>query len=402
MKKEIFFTLFILVFLIPINFSLNDPDYGEDDTYLGNIVDSYLNDDNINITEDVEHNSSLGCMELVEEEIGGDVEDFSLYTEVDIGANRLQFVSDTHIRHMSYRNEETYMYEDYGAKTFFMYDITFETYVDSEQGYARGMPFMLSNNTGGQKRHFDNNWGHTYVFFYRSSSPPRRIHLGGWNSSGGWSSSKDNYPLDQWLYIRVRQNATHTAMWVYNDEAHTDLWWYTDIPFFAEFYSKVYCANGYKTTGAWLIDYYVKNMILFEGIGYYDGYYTTINMLEEDRGLALLYNASLPELTEITMELSKDDINWVNHNDVIGHDTLVDGFEAIDLRDLNTDILYIRFNMSTIDKELTPRMYQVRLVTIIGEVENGGEGIDNTPSIILGIFLILVACALIYGVTRRR
>ena len=92
----------------------------------------------------------------------------------------------------------------------------------------------------------------------------------------------------------------------------------------------------------------------------------------------------------------------MDHNNVSGYDLLVDGFGAIDIRDVNYTILYMRRYMNTTDSSITPRDYQSRIVKIIGEIENGGVEIDNTPSIILGIFLILVASGLIYGVSRRR
>ena len=104
--------------------------------------------------------------------------------------------------------------------------------------------------------------------------------------------------------------------------------------------------------------------------GYSSGYFTTVNYLSDNsaNGSALVQmtNTSMPENTAITVEFSDDNSSWTLND----WQPIFGGFESIDLRDLNySSAFYIRYNLSTSDAGVTPRIYQSRLITTIGYAE---------------------------------
>jgi hypothetical protein len=100
-----------------------------------------------------------------------------------------------------------------------------------------------------------------------------------------------------------------------------------------------------------------------------EGYFTTVDYLSDPlaNGLALVQmtNTTIPANTAITMEFSEDNSTWILND----WQPLFGGFESVDLRDLEfSDEYWIRFNLSTTDSTVTPRVHQSRLITTIGNV----------------------------------
>lgn len=98
-----------------------------------------------------------------------------------------------------------------------------------------------------------------------------------------------------------------------------------------------------------------------------DGYFTTTDYLSDPFAngsiLVQMTNTSMPVNTAITMEFSEDNITWTLND----WQPIFGGFESVDLRDLNYSAGYhIRYNLSTTDPAITPRLYQSRLITTLG------------------------------------
>ena len=109
-----------------------------------------------------------------------------------------------------------------------------------------------------------------------------------------------------------------------------------------------------------------------------DGYFITVDYLSDPlaNGSALVHltNTSIPDGTVILVEYSDDNSTWI-FND---WQPIFGGFESIDLRDLNYSTgFYIRFNLSTSDSSLTPRVYQSRLITMIGNVSTVTQNVTG-------------------------
>ena len=403
-SKFIFLLMFLFIFIeceIVIVYSSN---YGEDDTYLGQFVDDYLNDYYVDSTYQIIYNSTLDCMELEllidTEKV---IEDFSTYTEVDTGSNRIQFVNDTYVTHVAHRTEDTYLYYDYGVDFINEYECSFETYLSSGPDYSMGVPFMVSNYINSYWNHFGANEEFASLRFYESSSPdPQHIYLACWNTTYAESDSFHPASEDTWYYINIVQYEKNLTAFIYSDREHENLLDTLSVAHWARGYRYLYALNSFGyTSGSNIAVYWNRNMRIWSMDGYNDGVYYTTELLEGNRALNIMYNASILTDTGITMEFSDDNVTWVNHNDVAGHESLVNGFESIDLRDMNTTSLYCRLNFTSDNIIDTPRMYQLRIVTIVGDIEVGEGGI-NSASIILAIFLIIVSLSLIYSVRHRR
>ena len=109
-----------------------------------------------------------------------------------------------------------------------------------------------------------------------------------------------------------------------------------------------------------------------------EGYFTTVDYLSDplSNGSALiqLTNTSIPDGTQILVEFSEDNSTWI-FND---WQPIFGGFESIDLRDLNFSAgFYIRYNLSGLGVA-TPRIYQSRLITTLGNISAGAPGQNVT------------------------
>lgn len=104
-----------------------------------------------------------------------------------------------------------------------------------------------------------------------------------------------------------------------------------------------------------------------------EGYLTTTELLSGISGntVALLTNATINGT--LTVEFSSDNTTWVNHNNVTGSDTVGEGNWTINLVDLSFSTLYLRFNFTRGGSNLTPRLYQIWVITIPDEVVDNYE-----------------------------
>lgn len=129
------------------------------------------------------------------------------------------------------------------------------------------------------------------------------------------------------------------------------------------------------------------------------GYFYTTQIINDVNGsfLILLTNSTLDKGI-IKVQFSNDNSTWLNHNNQTGYDYLIEGFESIDLRDLNFSNIYLKFNFKREGKNKTPRLYQIRLIS--KELELPKAISVNYYSWI--IFLIVIGLMLLYGVSRRK
>ena len=143
-------------------------------------------------------------------------EDFTTFTEVDIGADRIQKTAN-HIDHLAYANENTYLYKDYGIGHFGDFTHKFQFKVDASTKHHSNV-YLLANEINISISLILGNKTHIKVFSYEN-----KIYL---RERYGGTSYTDYYTgvsIDTWYYIRVVKSGTSLNVYIYSDSGFSNL-----------------------------------------------------------------------------------------------------------------------------------------------------------------------------------
>lgn len=148
-------------------------------------------------------------------------EDFTTFTEVDIAADRIQKTAN-HIDHYSIRNEETYLYKDYGVAHFGNFTHKIKVKAVSPTVGCIASVWMLANDLGDTKTLKDN--GNTYIqiIFYRSAAF-FYMYLREAYDHSIYSSNAMGYSFDTWYYPRIVKSGTSIHAYIYTNSDYTVL-----------------------------------------------------------------------------------------------------------------------------------------------------------------------------------
>lgn len=419
MKRNIiFFLILILTFNIPFIYSATDEGYGEANDNLGQFTDTFENSNNLTVLVDVIVNTTLDCVEL--NYTGGSpiYENFTVYTEVDVGADRVEVNNDTYVEHLALRNEDTYLYYDYGANYFddFTHDFDFSCAYDVAG--SLGNPWTLSDKSIDDVRGLFGTANEKTLNcrLYRHTFQGNSISIAYYSGGGVTGDSDGVYGAISsgvLYFVRIVKNGAGLVLGVYSTSALRDAGDGTDgditnlsLNMGSDLkFRYIYAVNTWNDgAGAYNCNYDVYRYRIGRVGGGYDteGYCITEDYLNYTTGnsLTLLTNTSMPDGTSMTIQFSNDNITWTLND----WEPIFGGFEAVDLRILNYSDLYIMYNLSG-TALLTPRLYQSRLVTTNGTAGGGTTIVStgiNSSGIIIVIFLCSIGVILIYGVKRKR
>jgi len=163
------------------------------------------------------------CIQAYEEGYG-DV-DFTTWTEVDVGADHIT-VAATHIDHDQYKDEDTYVYEDFGAGEITNFEHTFRfrtinaLVVDPDDLGPIYIPYMSSlalNDAYWQTLN-----GDAIIFgaWYRTSAPTGPMFfLSAYNNPAGVTNFDGVFATNTWYWVRIIKNGRTVTAWVYTSEA---------------------------------------------------------------------------------------------------------------------------------------------------------------------------------------
>lgn len=383
-------------------------DFGEDDEYLGQVVDDYENATNIAAMINTINNVTLNCMELNYSTIENPAyEDFEVYTELD-PADAVTINSPTlfTVDGLTRGNGLTYVDEDYGIGYFcqnFIYSFNLNV-TDAEAGDASDADFIYIVSFGNTDHNpltdpritiliQQNGASDTdYYLYFRIDD----VHAG-WDFD--LSILLDVAKMYHLILGRVNGDDLYLTV---NDEDDLLIDHLTvnllnfddDFRYISALHKRTYGTD----TGDWVSGTleFLWNQSTFSIPGFdVNGSYYTVNVLDGDPAIAILYNLTIPAGAGATMEFSTDNVTWVDHNNQAGSDTLIAGYEALDLRDVYNGTIYRRVNMTS-DGEDTPRMWQARFVTVTAQPIAGG---GLFPGLAIGIAILIIAYA--YSETRR-
>ena len=421
MKRILAFTL-VLILVIPSRIILGatDEGYGEAETALGQFVDSFETSNNVSVAVDVIRNSTLEVMEL-NYTVGADpmYENYSTFTKVGADS-RLTVTNDTIITNPDFRRgtEEGY-YLDMGVGNIgvFSYDFDFNV-SDVEAGDASsrdmGSIFMVNNWIGDQQDQPVGTYDYLSVNIRNTLATDDQYNLrlvGGQNGAIVTDQISALQAVSGTIFYGTvwRDGSGDCNFTVFSDSART-----TQVLSLAE--SDGGQSDPFQYLYGWFAidatgdpdDWFVGSVSNLWGGGFgggyvSDGYFSTVDYLADPlangSALVAMVNTSIPANTDIQLQFSNDTVTWTDNEGVPGDSmVLLGGFESIDLRDLNYSTgFYSRFNLSTTDGTITPRVYQNRLITMIGA---GGTTINQTVEYLNGtwIYYNLTAIANITGV----
>lgn len=415
MRKALFLIILLLssyLQFIPISLGATDEGYGEDQTALGQFVDSFENSNNITVIEDLIVNATLDCVELNYTSFGAKVyENFTEYTQVEPD-NRVDVQNDTHVAHLAFRNEDSYLYYDYGNDYFDNFTHQFIWESDFAQVNGIGFIWMVSDIADDGKGIDDANGNYLSLSIYRNGG--RRLVLRECNGGTLFQSVWLAGPLANTLYYtNVSKYGLDLTAKIYDDPGMTNLVKTLSLTLQNDHKLEyVFGCNTYNSAN----NLFANQDIYFLWIGKYgvgyedDGYFITDDYLNDTlcngTALGLMVNSSIPANTDIQVQFSNDNATWGDWEGIpLDSNILIGGFETIDLRYLNYTDIYFRYNFSTTDVSITPRLYQTRLISTIGN-QTGGATPGPSGSGAIGLIMVILICSpfilLVVWRTRKR
>lgn len=167
--------------------------------------------------KELERESGTGAWKALE----WDYEDFTTFTEVDIGADRIQKTA-RHVDHLAYRNETTYLYKDYGAAYFGNFTHKIKVKAVNSSSNALSIPWVLANDLGDVKALADAS--KTYLGFYLYHDGDLAIVLEeGYNGEAYYDVNAGGFDYDEWAYIKIVKNGASIDAYLYSDAEYTTL-----------------------------------------------------------------------------------------------------------------------------------------------------------------------------------
>ena len=399
--------IFCLLFPGLPGYAQTDEGYGEDETALGQFVDSFETSGNVSVAVNVIRNSTLEAMEL-NSTAGGikQYENFTAYTQVEPD-NRVDVINDTHVAHRAERDEDSYLFFDYGTDYFDNFTHQFVWESDFAELTGIGYVWMVSD-TADDAKGIDDGGGNFLGLQMYSDGTGRRLLLRECDSGALFTTIWQSGPLANTLYYtNVSKYGTDLTVKIYDDPGMTNLIRTMSLTLQTDHKLEyIIPVNTYNSGLNKFTNQDVYFLWLGNVTGGYEteGYFTTVDYLSDPlaNGSALVHltNTTMPGGTAITVEFSDDNSTWILND----WQPIFGGFESIDLRDLNySSGLYIRYNF-TGPGSVTPRLYQSRLITTEGNSTGGGgvaPGAVNRPTILIVGGLITIVVAVFIGVKKR-
>ena len=145
-------------------------------------------------------------------------EDFTTFTEVDIGADRIQKTAN-HIDHLAYRNEDTYLYKDYGVDHFgnFTHKNKIRIVSAGTNTDGWGIVWGLSDNIDDVQA-----WTLGVYLFVRKITGGYQLYIRE-KYSGTAYSSGCYINADTWYYVKSVKSGTAFNGYVYSDSDYSVL-----------------------------------------------------------------------------------------------------------------------------------------------------------------------------------
>jgi len=193
------------------------------------------------------------------------LEDFTTYTEVDTANNRIVVTSATHVDHAAARNEDTYLYKDYGAAHF----ATFEHLVDAKSAFdggsgGYGHVWMLANELDDEKGLLVASKTYIGVNMNRDGVLNYICLIEGY-ATVRYSDLSSGYAANTPYYLKIEKSGTALTCKIYSDSARTTLLDTLSLVLHANHsFRYVFACNTYNDGSANLQNNDIDNLSLHE------------------------------------------------------------------------------------------------------------------------------------------
>jgi hypothetical protein len=151
-------------------------------------------------------------------------EDFTTYVEVEPD-NRIQ-ASAAHIDALLYRNEDAYLYKDFGAGHFTDFEHLIDVYVAASTTYGRGYVLVLSEDTLDDFRGLDDNnktaIGIGFIYFGYTAGVYPTIGLAEVYQGSYYHDYFADQSLNTWYYFRLKKAGTTLTLRLWTNATDRD------------------------------------------------------------------------------------------------------------------------------------------------------------------------------------
>ena len=189
-------------------------------------------------------------------------EDFTAYTEVDPN-NHINYVGTDHVDFQGYRNEDCYLYYDYGVDFFGSdWEHLVDVRVAASNTLAISECWMLSNALDDMNGLFTAEEDLLTIFFYESSLGVINIYLREYYNAVHYSDSYVGVE-NTWYYFTIQKAGTAFTCKIYSDSARTSLLDTLSITLQADHsFRYVFACNSYNAGTAQINDLDIENLDL--------------------------------------------------------------------------------------------------------------------------------------------
>lgn len=201
-------------------------------------------------------------------------EDFTDYVEVDTGNDRIQRTAN-HVDHGATRNEDTYLYKDYGVGRFadFAHKVKVRGTFTVDHQY--GVVWMLANAVNDQYGLHISSETYVCITMCRAGGSGYIYMTEGYDgvryyTYPNWGSAVTNV----WYYLLIEKSGTDLTCKIYSDSEYTDLLVTLSLTLHGDWsFRYVYACNTFNDgDGEYVMDNDIENLDLQEPDFYFLNY----------------------------------------------------------------------------------------------------------------------------------
>jgi len=356
------------------------------------VVDDYTDETGVAGKHQVVRNTTYDAMELAVKTGGGVLENYTAYSELDPNGH-ITRNNDTHITFVTLgENEDARVYYDYGVGYFTDFFHENDVIGDDNDPDANTENIAVwgvskdlddyANIDDALGMRLISNGNAPEIWFFRLNVRESDVSTE--------SDDSVNVNEDQWYYLTYNRTGDNLTSKIYSDQARTVLVDTLTVTLTnsSETYRYVHAINTFNKAQADWISGRVANLDIGSTTsGYADsGYFYTADLLTgiDYVGQAVLLNTTIPGGDTLTVEFSEDNSTWILND----WEPIFGGYEAVDIRVLAYNTLYLRFNFTDGGADSTPRLYQTKIYHG-APCPDGVAEADYTPYMALAIILLL-------------